>query len=68
MAVHLRRIVIIAVVFVKLYLPFGLQPFDWRTMQVGLSPEAEAMLPVFAEKVVAELARRGIVARRKETA
>ena len=49
-------------------LAFGLQPFDWRTMQVGLSPEAEAMLPVFAEKVVAELARRGIVARRKETA
>ena len=48
-------------------LAFGLQPFDWRTMQVGLSPEAEAMLPVFAEKVVAELARRGIVARRKET-
>ena len=37
-------------------------------MQVGLSPEAEAMLPVFAEKVGAELARRGIVARRKETA
>lgn len=35
-------------------LAFGLQPFDWRTMQVGLSPEAEAMLPVFAEKVVAE--------------
>ena len=27
-----------------------------------------SMLPVFAEKVVAELARRGIVARRKETA
>lgn len=49
-------------------LAFGLQPFDWRTMQVGLSPEAEAMLPVFAEKVVAELARRGIVAHRKETA
>lgn len=49
-------------------LAFGLQPFDWRTMQVGLSPEAEAMLPVFAEKVVAELARCGIVARRKETA
>lgn len=49
-------------------LAFGLQPFDWRTMQVGLSPEAEAMLPVFAEKVVAELVRRGIVARRKETA
>ena len=46
----------------------GLQPFDWRTMQVGLSPEAQAMLPVFAEKVVAELARRGIVARRKATA
>ena len=49
-------------------LAFGLQPFDWRTMQVGLSPEAQAMLPVFAEKVVAELARRGIVARRKATA
>ena len=47
-------------------LAFGLQPFDWRTMQVGLSPEAEAMLPVVAEKVVAELARRGIVARRKK--
>ena len=49
-------------------LAFGLQPFDWRTMQVGLSPGAQAMLPVFAEKVVAELARRGIVARRKATA
>ena len=49
-------------------LAFGLQPFDWRTMQVGLSPEVQAMLPVFAEKVVAELARRGIVARRKATA
>ena len=49
-------------------LAFGLQPFDWRTMQVGLSPQAEAMLPVFAEKVVAELARRGIVARHKAAA
>nr|WP_245170845.1 HyaD/HybD family hydrogenase maturation endopeptidase [Desulfovibrio desulfuricans] len=39
---------------------FGLQPFDYHTMQVGLTPEAEKLLPEFCTKVVAALAERGI--------
>lgn len=41
---------------------FGLQPYDYKTMQVGLTAEAQAKLPEFCEKVVAELARQGICA------
>lgn len=41
---------------------FGLQPFDYHSMVMEISPQAEAMLPVFCQKAVAELARRGIVA------
>lgn len=40
----------------------GLQPFDYKTMHVGLSPQAQALLPAFCGKVVEELARRGITA------
>ncbi|MSS26534.1 HyaD/HybD family hydrogenase maturation endopeptidase [Desulfovibrio sp. PG-178-WT-4] len=40
----------------------GLQPFDYKTMQVGLSPQAQALLPEFCRKAVEEMARRGIVA------
>ncbi|MCD7984347.1 MAG: HyaD/HybD family hydrogenase maturation endopeptidase [Desulfovibrio sp.] len=40
----------------------GLQPFDYKTMQVGLSPQAQALLPGFCRKAVEEMARRGIVA------
>ena len=43
----------------------GLQPFDYKTMHVGLSPQAEALLPEFCRKAVAEMARRGIVAEPK---
>ena len=39
---------------------FGLQPFDYHTMQVGLTPEAQALLPEFCTKVVAALEQRGI--------
>ncbi len=39
---------------------FGLQPFDYHSMQVGLTPEAEKLLPEFCTKVVAALAERGI--------
>lgn len=41
---------------------FGLQPFDYHSMIMRLSPQAEAMLPEFCRKVVDELARRGISA------
>ena len=41
-------------------LVFGMQPFDYKTMQVALTPEAEAMLPEFCAKVVAELVHHGI--------
>ena len=43
----------------------GLQPFDYKTMHVGLSPQAEALLPEFCRKAVAEMARRGILAEPK---
>ena len=39
---------------------FGLQPFDYHTMQVGLTPEAQKLLPEFCTKVVAALKERGI--------
>lgn len=39
---------------------FGLQPFDYQSMVMRLSPQAEAMLPTFCRKVVEELGRRGI--------
>ena len=39
---------------------FGLQPFDYHTMQVGLTPQAQALLPEFCTKVVAALEQRGI--------
>lgn len=41
-------------------LAFGLQPFDYHSMVMQLSPQAEAMLPTFCRKVVDELQRRGI--------
>ena len=41
---------------------FGLQPFDYHSMTMNISPQAEAMLPTFCRKVVEELARRGICA------
>ena len=41
-------------------LAFGLQPFDYHSMTMQLSPQAEAMLPTFCRKVVDELQRRGI--------
>lgn len=46
-------------------LVIGLQPFDYQTMHVGLSPNAQALLPQFCRKAVEELARRGIVAESK---
>ena len=39
---------------------FGLQPFDYQSMVMQLSPQAEAMLPTFCRKVMEELERRGI--------
>jgi len=41
----------------------GLQPFDYKTMRVGLSPQAQDLLPEFCRKAVEEMARRGIVAK-----
>ena len=29
---------------------FGLQPFDYHTMQVGLTPDAEKLLPTIADQ------------------
>ncbi|WP_165066699.1 HyaD/HybD family hydrogenase maturation endopeptidase [Desulfovibrio sp. ZJ200] len=46
-------------------LVIGMQPFEYHTMQVGLSPEAQALLPQFCRKAVEELARRGIAAQPK---
>lgn len=43
-------------------LVIGMQPFDYQTMYVGLSPDAQALLPQFCRKAVEELARRGIAA------
>ncbi|MBQ4567813.1 MAG: HyaD/HybD family hydrogenase maturation endopeptidase [Desulfovibrio sp.] len=43
----------------------GLQPFDYKTMQVELTPQAQALLPEFCRKAVAEMERRGIVAEAK---
>lgn len=40
----------------------GLHPFDYQTMQVGLSQQAQALLPEFCRKAVEEMARRGILA------
>jgi len=39
---------------------FGLQPFDYHTMQMELTPQAQALLPEFCTKVVAALEQRGI--------
>lgn len=47
-------------------LVIGMQPFNYQTMHVGLSPEAQALLPEFCRKAVDELARRGIVAEPRE--
>ena len=38
----------------------GLEPFDYKSLSVELTPEAQAVLPEFCRKVLAELARRGI--------
>ncbi|WP_165174831.1 HyaD/HybD family hydrogenase maturation endopeptidase [Desulfovibrio sp. ZJ369] len=46
-------------------LVIGMQPFEYHTMHVGLSPEAQALLPQFCRKAVEELARRGIAAQPK---
>ena len=46
---------------------FGLEPYDFRTMHPEISPQAEARLPEFCRKVVAELARRGLHATEKAT-
>ncbi len=43
-------------------LVFGMQPYDYKTMQVGLTSEAEARLPEFCAKVVAELVHHDICA------
>jgi hydrogenase maturation protease len=39
---------------------FGLQPFDYHTMQVGLTQEAQNLLPQFCHKVVNALQERGV--------
>ncbi|MBO4312942.1 MAG: HyaD/HybD family hydrogenase maturation endopeptidase [Desulfovibrio sp.] len=39
---------------------FGLEPFDYRTMSMGISPQAGEKLPDFCGKVVAELRKRGL--------
>ncbi|MDR2056340.1 MAG: HyaD/HybD family hydrogenase maturation endopeptidase [Desulfovibrio sp.] len=39
---------------------FGMEPFDYKSTGVELTPEAGARLPEFCRKVVSELARRGI--------
>lgn len=41
-------------------LVFGLQPFDYHTMHVGLTPQAQALVPEFCAKVVDALRERGI--------
>jgi hydrogenase maturation protease len=38
----------------------GLEPLDYKTAGVGLTPQTEARLPEFCAKALAELARRGI--------
>ncbi|MDR3319389.1 MAG: HyaD/HybD family hydrogenase maturation endopeptidase [Desulfovibrio sp.] len=39
---------------------FGLEPFDYKTISMELTPQARTCLPKFCRKVVTELARRGI--------
>lgn len=41
---------------------FGIQPYDYKSMEIELTPELQAKLPEFCEKVVAELARQEICA------
>lgn len=41
-------------------LVFGFQPYDYHTMNVGLTPEARKKIPEFCHKVVAEMQKRGI--------
>lgn len=41
---------------------FGIQPLDYKTMDLNLTAEIQAKLPEFCEKVVAELALLGICA------
>ena len=41
-------------------LVYGMEPFDWKTFQPELTPQAAARLPEFCEKVVADLQARGI--------
>ncbi|MDR1777185.1 MAG: HyaD/HybD family hydrogenase maturation endopeptidase [Desulfovibrio sp.] len=38
----------------------GMEPFDYKSMSVDLTPQAEERLPEFCRKVVEELGRRGI--------
>ncbi|MDR1857542.1 MAG: HyaD/HybD family hydrogenase maturation endopeptidase [Desulfovibrio sp.] len=38
----------------------GMHPFDWTTLAAELTPEAEALLPAFCDKVLATLAALGI--------
>ncbi len=44
---------------------FGLEPFEFRTMGMRISPKAEEKLPEFCGKVVAELRRRGLAVEEK---
>jgi len=41
----------------------GFQPYDFKTMSVELTPEAQAALPDFCAKVVSVMAEWGIVAK-----
>ncbi len=41
---------------------FGIQPYDYKSMELNLTAEIQAKLPEFCEKVVAELAQQGIYA------
>ncbi len=41
---------------------FGIQPLDYKSMDLNLTSEIQAKLPEFCEKVVAELALQGICA------
>ena len=40
----------------------GMEPADYHTMEIGLTPICQARLPELAEKVVEELRARGVIA------
>ncbi len=46
-------------------LVYGMEPFDWKSLQDALTPEANALLPTFCQKVIDALRSQNISIKRR---